>query len=501
MMNRGTIMKILLINPPQTFFPGSDLPSANLPLGLLYIAAVLDEAGYKPEILDTFVADLPFRKIGDVTEVGMPYEKIKEEILKRKPDIVGIANPFTCQVDHAIKVADIVKEVDPNILTVVGGPHVTVVPVEFLKDTKNVDIVAIGEGEQTMLDIVRFYDGKKKIDDVMGIAHRMNGTVTLNSPRPFNENLDELPYPAYHLVDMEQYLSPKTIEYRSFQSRALSMITSRGCPFNCSFCSVHLHMGKTFRAHSVDYVIDHIEYVVKKYRIKTIYFEDDNLTFDIKRFEAICDKIIEKDIKFQWETPNGVRADYLTLDLLKKMKKTGCQSVFVGIESGDQHVLDNIIGKSLKLKNVIKFAEMCKKIGLKTGAFYIIGFPGETKKTMRKTAMFALMMKRKYDVGMHLLFATPSYGTRLYEECKKKGYIRGSLMPRAFAEVRQNWGLPLIETENFTAMDVKEIASWAIKEYRKLSLINYIRYPMKTIRTALSQPNLVGKFIKSLRSR
>jgi len=494
-------MKILLINPPQTFFPGSDPPAANLPLGLLYIAAVLDEAGYKTEILDAIMTDSPFRKKGDTTEVGLSYERIKEEIQNRKPDIVGITNPFTSQVEHAVKVADIVKEVDPSILTVVGGPHVTVVPTEFLEDAKNVDIAAIGEGEYTMMDIVRFFEGKKKIDDVQGIAHRIDGKVVLNSPRPFNKNLDELPYPAYHLVDMEQYLSPKMIEYRSFQSRALSMITSRGCPFNCSFCSVHLHMGKTFRAHSVDYVVDHIEHVVKKYRVKTIYFEDDNLTFDIKRFEAICDKIIEKDIKFQWETPNGVRADYLTLDLLKKMKKTGCQSVFVGIESGDQYVLDNIIGKSLKLTNVIKFAEMCKKIGLKTGAFYIIGFPGETKETMLNTVKFALMLKRKYDVGMHLLFATPSYGTRLYEECTKKGYIRGSLTPRAFAEVRQNWGLPLIETENFTAMDVKEIALWAIKEYRKISIINYIRYPRKTLKTALNQPNLVGKFIKNLQSR
>jgi magnesium-protoporphyrin IX monomethyl ester (oxidative) cyclase len=494
-------MKILLINPPQTFFPGSDLPSANLPLGLLYIAAVLDEAGYTPEILDAFITDSQFRKIGDVTEVGMSYEKIEEEIRKRKPDIVGIANPFTCQVEHAVKVADIVKEVDSKILTVVGGPHVTVVPTDFLEEAKNVDVVAIGEGEYTMLDIVRFSEGKKKIDDVQGIAHRIKGKVVLNPPRPFIENLDELPYPAYHLVDMEQYLSPKTIEYRSFQTRAISMITSRGCPFNCSFCSVHLHMGKTFRAHSVDYVVDHIEHVVNEYHVKTIYFEDDNLTFDLVRFEAICDKIIERGIKFQWETPNGVRADYLTLDLLKKMKKTGCQSVFVGVESGDQYVLDNIIGKSLKLKNVVKFAEMSKKVGLRTAAFYIIGFPGETKETMRNTVEFALMLKRKYDVGMHLLFATPSYGTRLYEECKEKGYIRGSLTPRAFAEVRQNWGLPLIETENFTAEDVKELADWAIKKYRKLSIINYIKNPKKTLKTALNQPNLVGKFIKNLQSR
>ena len=147
-------MKTLLINPPQTFFPGSDIPAANLPLGLLYVAAILDKAGYKTEILDTFMTDLPFRKNGDTTEVGMPYEKIK-------PDIVGIANPFTSQVDHAIKVANIVKEIDPSILTVVGGPHVTVVPAEFLEEAKNVDIVVIGEGEYTMLDIVRFCEGTR----------------------------------------------------------------------------------------------------------------------------------------------------------------------------------------------------------------------------------------------------------------------------------------------------------------------------------------------------
>ncbi len=493
-------MKTLLINPPQTFFPGSDLPSGNLPLGLMYVAAVLEKSGYKTEILDAFQTDFPFRKLGDVTGVGMPYGRISDEIQRRKPGIVGIANPFTCQVEHAIKVADIVKEIDPSILTVVGGPHVTVVPVEFLQEAKNVDIAVIGEGEYTMLDIARFFEGSKKISDVQGIAFRKNEKVVLNSRRPFIKDLDELPYPAYHLVDMEQYLSPKKVEYRSFQDRALSMITSRGCPFNCNFCSVNLHMGKMFRAHSVDYVVDHLEHVVNKYRVKTIYFEDDNLTLDLKRFEAICDKIIEKDIKFGWETPNGVRADYLNLNLLKKMKRSGCQSVFVGIESGDQYVLDNIIDKSLNLKDVIKFAENCKKIGLKTGAFYVIGFPGEKKENMMKTVEFALMLKRKYDVGMHLLFATPSYGTRLYEECQKKNYIRKSLTPRAFAEVRQNWGLPLIETEDFTALEVKEIASRAIKIYKRLSIINYIKNPKKTLKTALSQPNLVGKFIKNLQS-
>jgi anaerobic magnesium-protoporphyrin IX monomethyl ester cyclase len=492
-------MKVLLINPPQLFYPGSDPPAGNLPLGLMYIAAVLERAGYTAEILDAFMTDASFLKVGDTLEVGMPYGKIREEIRRRKPDVVGIAAPFTCQAENAIRVGAITKEVDPKILTVVGGPHVTVVPVEFLEEAKNIDIAVIGEGEYTMLDIAKCVEGKKKLSDVQGIAYRQDdGAIKQNALRPFIEDLDELPYPAYHLVDMEQYLNPGKIEYRSFKDRAVSMITSRGCPFNCNFCSVHLHMGKMFRAHSVDYVIKHIEYVLNQFGVKTIFFEDDNLTFDMERFEAICDKIIEKSLKFNWETPNGIRADYLTLNLLKKMKKSGCQSVFFGIESGDQCVIDNIIGKSLNLKKVVNVAKMCKDIGLKTAAFYIIGFPGEKKENMLKTVELALRLKRDFDVGMLLHVATPSLGTRLYKECLEKGYIEGSLTSRAFAEVRQTRGMPLIRTDDFTPSEVKEIAAMAVRRYKRLSLINYFKNPGVTLKMAVSQPKIVLKFIQNL---
>jgi anaerobic magnesium-protoporphyrin IX monomethyl ester cyclase len=491
-------MKVLLINPPQTFYPGSDLPSGNLPLGLMYIAAVLEKTGHKTEILDAFMTDVSVRKFGDTAEIGMTYEKITQELRQREPDIVGISNPFTCQAEHAAKVADIIKEIDYDVPTVVGGPHVSAVPEEFMAQARNVDVAVIGEGEYTMPDIVKAYEGKIKMSEVQGVVYRKKDELVQTSPRPFLKNIDELPYPAYHLVDMERYLNPEKIEYRSFQDRSISMITSRGCPFNCSFCSVHLHMGKAFRAHSVDYVVNHIEHVVNEYKVKTIFFEDDNMTFDIKRFDAICDGIINKKIKFKWETPNGIRADYLTLDLLKKMKQSGCQSVFFGVESGDQHILDDIISKSLDLNAVINVAKMCKEIGLNTAAFYIIGFPGEKKDDMLKTVDFALKLKRKYDVGMLLHVATPSCGTRLYYECKKKGYIQENLTPQAFAEVRQTRGNPLIGTENFTPAEVKEIASLAMRRYRKISLINYVKSPGKTLRTAFAQPKIVIKYIKNL---
>ncbi len=496
----GSAMKVLLINPPQTFFPGSDAPAGNLPLGLLYIAAVLQRDGVEAEVLDAFMANVPARKIGDTAEIGMSYEEITDSIRRKKPDIVGISNPFTCQTQHASKVADIVKEIDCDVPTVVGGPHVSAVPEEFMTEAKNVDFAVRGEGEYTMLDLVKLTEGKMKAEDILGIAYRKDGKILQTPPRPFLKNLDDLPYPAYDLMDMESYLNPEKIEYRSFKERSISMITSRGCPFNCVFCAVHLHMGRAFRAHSVDYVVNHIEHVVQKYRVKTIFFEDDNMTFDLQRFDAICDGIIARKIRFKWETPNGIRADYLTLDLLKKMKRSGCQSVFFGVESGDQHVLDDIISKSLDLKAVMNVAKMCKDIGLSTAAFYIIGFPGETKEGMLKTVDFALKLKKEYDVGMLLHVATPSCGTRLYYQCKEKGYIQENLTPRAFAEVRQTRGNPLIGTEDFTPAEVKEIATMAMSRYQRISMINYLKNPVKTLRTLFSQPKLVRKYIQNLRA-
>jgi anaerobic magnesium-protoporphyrin IX monomethyl ester cyclase len=491
-------MKILLINPPQTFYPGSDLPAGNLPTGLMYIAAVLQKANYKVEILDAFMAGVAFQKSGETITVGLPFEQIAQEIHARKPDIVGIAGPFTCQMDNSIKTSNVVKEVNPNILTVMGGPHVTLVPKEFLEEVRTVDIAVVGEGESAMLEIARYFESQKQLADIKGIAYWQNGKVVVNKRRPFIDNLDELPYPAYDLVDMEQYLSPQKIGYRSFQNRAISMITSRGCPFNCCFCAVHLHMGQGFRAHSAGYVLDHIQHVVDKYGVKNVFFEDDNLTLDLKRFEAICDGIIERKIKIGWETPNGVRADCLNLDLLKKMKQSGCRSVFVGVESGDQQILDKVICKSLDLNRVVEFAKNSREIGLKTGAFYIIGFPGETKETMQRTVDFALELKRKYDVGMHLFMATPSYGTRLYEDCKTKGFIDETLGWNAFAQARQPKGMPLITTNEFTPKEVKEIATKALAEYKKLSLIGLIKNPGKALRTAFNQPQLIIKYLKNL---
>jgi magnesium-protoporphyrin IX monomethyl ester (oxidative) cyclase len=258
-------------------------------------------------------------------------------------------------------------------------------------------------------------------------------------------------------------------------------------------------MGKNFRANSAQYVLDHIQHLVDRSNVENIFFEDDNLTFDLRRFETICNGLIERKIKIGWETPNGVRADRLDMSLLKKMKQSGVVSIFVGVESGDQDILNKIICKSLDLNRVVEFAKNAKQIGLKTGAFYIIGFPGETKENMQRTVDFALMLKRDYDVGMHLFTATPTYGTKLYEQCKKNGYLETDLSCASFgSSARQPLGHSLIHTEDFTPQDVKEIAKQALKKYKQLSLINNIKNPKKTLQSIYHQPQLFSKYLKSL---
>ena len=175
------------------------------------------------------------------------------------------------------------------------------VPKEFLQEVETVDIAVMGEGEYTMPEIAQYFEGKKELSEILGIAYRKDKEVIVNPRRTFLENLDEIPYPAYDHVDMENYLSPKRIGYRSFQKRSIPMITSRGCPFNCCFCAVHLHMGNRFRAHSAEYTLKHIQFVVDKFDVENIFFEDDNLTFDLERFETICDGIIDRKIKIGWK--------------------------------------------------------------------------------------------------------------------------------------------------------------------------------------------------------
>ena len=465
-------MEILLVRPPTTHFKNTAPPVVSLPLGLLYIAAMLEKRNFNVEIYDALTAvklrnkQANFQK--EKIHFGASWIELERKVRDVKPIVVGINNQFSSQLDSAIKMAEIVKKIDTRIITVVGGPHASAMPQTFLNHVPFIDIVVMGEGEYVLPEIVEWAKGKKKLSDIQGIAYRERDEIIYSQRKEFIQDLDELPLPAYHLIDLERYFD---INRNGFSGRArynyagsersISMITSRGCPFDCIFCSIHLTMGKKFRFHSSENVINHIGEVVSKYDVCHIHFEDDNITLVPERFESILDNILDKKIKITWDTPNGIRADYINQRMLEKSKASGCTYLRIGIESGDATICNKIIKKKLDLNKVIETAKLCHRIGIDLEAFYIIGFPEEKAEQMRKTIDFAIMLEEKYNVFPYDMFtATPLVGTELFKICRDKGYLVKPLNAQAWATATQGEGM--IQTEDFSLSDIESI----LKNYR-----------------------------------
>ena len=502
-------MKVLLINPSKIHLHNTKGVRLGLPLSLMYIAAVLEENSIPVKIFDSLISEATeIIKYPKYTYHGVPDYYLKRIIDKEKPNVVGITNPFTSQIESTIKVARLVKEINSNIFIVVGGPHFAVLGKQFLEENNDVDVAIAGEGEIAMLELVKALKNKKSYNNIKGLIFRSkdsqnNIEIKNNYLEPI-KNLDDLPLPAYHLVDVERYfhflekgLSSRPNKYKN----SISMITSRGCPYNCIFCSIHLHMGKLWRAHSADYVISHIEHIINKYNVKHISFEDDNFTFNFQRCENIIDQILKKRININWDTPNGVRADTLSESLLSKMKESGCQELIVAAESGDQDTLDNIIKKSLKLENIIQVAQWCKKLKIRLRSYFIIGFPGETKTKIQKTIDFAFMLYKKFNVKPNLLFATPLVGTKLYDIVLKNKYLTKKITPRSLAAATQARGEGMIKTKEFNPQDLNRFNQQLESRIARLDLIKKLINPykfFKALKLFFAKPSSIFFYIKRL---
>ena len=453
-------MKTLLINPPQTFYKKSPSHVEQLPLGLLYIAGVLKKEGLEVEVLDALREGDNLSRHGGDTYYGLSWSDIAEKIKICKPNIVGISNPYSSQILNAIMTANIVKRVDPDIVTIMGGVHPTVAAFDLMKREKNIDICVRGEGEYAMRDLVKnyFIEKEKDIEDIPGLVYRNKGKIlTTGEPRIIKE-LDNLPFPAYEMLDMERYLSEdyKLKPYFPDTLRVIEMITSRGCPYNCIFCSVKCVMGDRFRANSSEYVLNHIKYVIDKYRVEHMRFNDDNISLGRRRFGAILSGIIERRLKFNWNCPNGIRADTLDESLIKKMKKTGCNHIFIAAESGNQDVVNEIIEKNTSLSYIEVVLKLCHRIGIPADMYFILGLPGETLHNMYQTKRLGLKFLLKYNTLPLFFIATPLPGTRLLEMCRQNGYLTEDINIKNLSKITTQ-GKAVIRTDEFTPEDVATI--------------------------------------------
>ncbi len=455
------IIRVCLINPPRIQPKLWGKPAAFQPLDIAYVAAVLEKE-HAVSIIDCPTEG--WRNLQEVDGVkyrlGLTKEQITERIRQWKPDFAIISVPFSGWWRTAFEAASAVKDADKEIKVALIGLHPSAKPLDSLAHP-NIDFVIMGEPELTAQELANVMEKgtAEDLKKVKGLGFTLEGKVIINPRRPVIEDLDSLPFPARHLLPMKElFAAVKVTPIRGeIRKPCARVLTSRGCPNNCIFCSNHIVMGKKWRGRSPENVVEELEQIVQTYGVKQVDFEDDNLTFNKQRMEAICDLITERKLDIEWYTPNGVRADRLDTELLAKMRHCGCQRIMVAPESGVQRVVNDIIKKNQDLKKVENAIIGARKVGIKVSCFFILGFIGETKEDIKATIDYAYSLRKLGADRFYFSYATPLVGTELYTQAEQGGYLRPG-----FSDEALSWAQPLIETPQFTANDLQELCAKAI---------------------------------------
>jgi len=399
-------------------------------IGAAYLAAVLLKKGHDVNILDM--------------RFGYEYEELLEKLKDFNPDFVGITST---SVEHR-KAYNLIENLKRDGFKIIlGGPHASVMLKKVLEETK-ADFAIKGEGEDTIID---FLDKLNEPGSVKGLIWRdKEGEIIENEDREKIMDLDSLPFPAFDLFELDSYMDKK-----------LPIATSRGCPYYCIYCSVFFTMGHKFRARTPENVVREIEHWHKK-GYNYFSFNDDCFTFDMERAEKICDLIIEKKLNIKWELRNGVRINKVTERLLRKIKKAGCLYVAFGVESANQNVL-NTMKKGITIEQAKNAILLADKVGLKKGAFFIIGLPGGNMETFKQTLDFALSLPLD---EVRFYNAIPYPGTELFTWINDNGRFLQSL--DSYLDRADAWDAePIYETDDFK------------REERKKAFLTAEEYVMK----------------------
>lgn len=449
--------KILVINEPfikdfcrtQRWAARTRGRVLRAPDWLAYCAAVLEKDCFEVKLYD-FPAN------------NWDKQKLRKIVREERPDFV-VLDSTTPSIYSDIECARICKE-ESNAKTIIVGPHISALPGETLKIAKGaVDVAAIGEYDYTVRDVVKNVD---ELNKVQGIAYWQNEGVVLTEQRDLIEDLDSVPFPAWHHLDLMKYFDgSKLYPY-------IDIISGRGCPNQCIFCLWPQVMhGTRYRLRSPQNVVDEIEYDIKLcpkvLKGGEFFFEDDTFTVDKERAIRICDEILKRGLKITFSV--NARADSYDSDMFKMMKKAGCRVLLVGFESADQKILDNV-NKNIKVEEMQKFMQAAKKAALEVHGCFVFGLPGETIQTIKKTTDFAL------SLGLSTLqfsAAVPFPGTEYYQLCKDKGWLKSEDWRDWLREGEQS---AVIRYENLESKEIDGYVDSALKGfYLKPSFIfNFI---------------------------
>lgn len=504
----GAAKRVLLVRPPARYWSLSfpDGPRVGLPLGLLYLASALrDGDGIETSILDSLVhADLStLASQTPPIRFGMQPREIAERARDFAPDVVGIGSNFGAFFDDAIETIEALREALPGALLIAGGADVSARPEEYLERAPGLDAAVLGEGEVPLRNLLGRLRHGRDWSEVPGLVIRQGDRLHRTPPQPSIMDLD-----SYRLdfdrIDLEQYFRLYAAGYPSRVSyeypgaeRAVSLVTSRGCPYECIFCSIQVHMGHRFRWHEAEYVVDQIRTLVERYDVRHLHFEDDNLTLHKPRFKAILRGIIEGGLDITWDTPNGVRADILDEEIIALSKASGCVYLMFGVESGNQRVVNEIVKKDLDLEDVRRAARLCHETGIDTAAFYIGGFPGETMSDIEDTVSMATELHRKYWTRPHFGLARPLAGTELYRIAKEHGLLidTDTMDPAERARIPAVvLGRQMIETQEFT---LESLAGVVVRYRRRFLLQSAVNWMIAASRQPLAFARSLGSPVRA----
>lgn len=448
-----------------------DIPlTIEMPLGLCYLAAVLRANGHQVKILDC-LAEGYFHKTIEDNKItyGISDEEIIKRIREFHPQVIGVSALFTVQYENVKKLTQLIKTIDPKIITIVGGMHATIKPQEVLAD-KNIDFILQGESDYTLTELINALENNQDYSKIDGLGYKVNNNLHLNKKEKLIEDLDQLPLPARELLPIEQYYKAGLAHSFIIKNKKnINLITSRGCPASCVFCTVHLMWGRKFRARSPENVLAELEQIKNQFGAKHLQFEDDNLTFDIERAKKIFQLMIERKLNLKWTTPNGVAMWRMDKETLKLMKQSGCFYIKIAVESGNQRVLSQVIKKPQRLDLIKPLIEYARKIKLKVGSFFVVGLPGETKQEMQDS--FDFPYKVKLDWAEYSM-ATPHYGTELRKICQENNYLINHTDTDLYARK------PLINTPEFSARWLK---NKVLAEYKRYVLYLFLHQPLTLI--------------------
>ena len=437
-------MKIVLINVP--IFNNQELRwnkgTSFAPLGLCYIAGLLEKYNYSVTIIDG--------SFENPTEL-----ELEMRLRQLKPDLIGIASLAAATHHATLKTIKIARKTNPDSLIVVGGPHAGENYQSMLEQVPEIDIITMGEAEFTFLELVQALEQKTDFHKIKGIAFKEKSKVIATQEREPLKYLDELPLPARHLVDITNEKYGTGFRYK--RKPTTTLITSRGCPFVCTFC--YKTYGTLFRAHSAEYVVKEMEHLINNFGIRDFYVPDDNFFVDIARVRKICELIIEKNLDVTWAVQGTIVHAYKDPEMIRLLAEAGCWYIAFGIESGNKEII-KIIKKPVTLDVVKEVIELTNKYGITTKGYFMIGNFNETHETIEDTINYAKSIP--IDT-VQFNFSVPYPGTEYYDAVMAGG--KGAFDNKAYEKYSGHSNEPIFVPEGLTKEYMMKVQRRAYREF------------------------------------